>query len=200
LRRAAAGSIVAVFCDAFFCVGCDSAFDPRWVGAFAATRAGAPALRESGVGCGSGSGVGLICSFFDSIWRAEFGVFDQVLAGVVGDFTDYRLCHYSVVVGVEADIFCVPCGDAQGLNDGSGAGCIERAFDQPVDYVHDRKLDGLAVFEQGHGVEMHVDALLHAFDDAGMKVTEELAAQGGRSAALSGHFDVGAITNVGMGW
>ena len=132
--------------------------------------------------------------------RAEFGVFDQVLAGVVGDFADDRLCHYSVVVGVEADIFCIPGGDAQGLNDQPGAGGVERAFDQPVDYVHDRKLDGLAVFEQGHGVELHVDALLHAFDDAGVKVAEELAAEGGRSAALSGDFDVSAITNVGMGW
>jgi hypothetical protein len=66
--------------------------------------------------------------------------------------------------------------------------------------VHDRKLDGLAVFEHCHGVELHVDALLHAFDDAGVEVTEELTAQGGRSAALSGDFDVGALTNVGMGW
>jgi hypothetical protein len=67
------------------------------------------------------------------------------------------------------------------LNDKPGAG----AFDQSVDSVHDRKLDGLAVFEQGRGVELHVDALLHAFDDAGVEVTEELTAQGGRSAALS---------------
>ena len=129
---------------------------------------------------------------------AEFGVFDQVLAGVVGDFADYRLCHYSVVVGVEAHVFCIPCGDAQGLNNQPGAGWVERAFDQAVDYVHDGKLDGLAVFEQGHGVELHVDALLHAFDDASVEIAEELAAQGGRSAALSGDFDVGAITNVGM--
>jgi hypothetical protein len=101
-------------------------------------------------------------------------------------------------MGVEADVFCVPRGDAQGLIDEPGAGWIERAFDQSVDYVHDRKLDGLAIFEQGHGVKSHVHTLLHAFDDAGMEVTEELAAQGGRSAALSGDFDVGAITNVGM--
>jgi hypothetical protein len=45
-------------------------------------------------------------------------------------------------------------------------------------------------------VELHVDALLHA----GVEVTEELTAQGGRSALLSGDFDVGALTNVGMGF
>ena len=72
---------------------------------------------------------------------AEFGVFDQVLAGVVGDFADYRLCHYSVVVGVEAHVFCIPCGDAQGLNNQPGAGWVERAFDQAVDYVHARELE-----------------------------------------------------------
>ncbi len=60
-------------------------------------------------------------------------------------------------------------------------------------------LDGLAVFEQGHGVELHVDALLHAFDHASVEVREELTAQGGRSALLSAGFDVGALTN-GMGW
>jgi hypothetical protein len=65
--------------------------------------------------------------------------------------------------------------------------------------VHDRKLDGLAVFEQGHGVELHVDALLHAFDHAGVEVREELTAQGGRSALLSGDFDVGALTKLGWG-
>jgi hypothetical protein len=68
---------------------------------------------------------------------------------------------------VEADVFCVPRGDPQGLNDKPGAGWVERAFDQSVDYAHDRKLDGLAVFEPGHGAELHAAALLHAFDDAG---------------------------------
>jgi hypothetical protein len=76
----------------------------------------------------------------------------------------------------------------------------QACFDQPVDYVHDRMLAGLAVFEQGHGVELHVDALLHAFEHAGVEVTEEFTAQGGPSALLSGDFDVGALTNVGMGW
>jgi hypothetical protein len=47
-------------------------------------------------------------------------------------------------------------------------------------------------------MELHIDALLHAFDDAGMEIAEELAAQGGRAAALSGDFDVSAITDVGM--
>ena len=56
---------------------------------------------------------------------------------------------------------------------------VERAFEQSVDYVHERKLDALAIFEQGHGVELHVDALLHAFDYASVEVAEELAAQGG---------------------
>ena len=126
-------------------------------------------------------------------------MFDQVLLGVVGDFANHWLFVGEVAVLVEADVLRVSCGDAQGLNDQPGAGCIERAFQQAVDYVHERKLDGLAVFQQGHGVEAHIDALLHAFDDAGVKVTEELAAQGGRAAALSGDFDVSAIANVGTG-
>jgi len=46
-------------------------------------------------------------------------------------------------------------------------------------------------------VETHVDALLHTFDDAGVEIAEELAAQGGGAAALSGDFDVGAVANVG---
>jgi hypothetical protein len=102
------------------------------------------------------------------------------------------------VRSVEADVFCVPGGDAQGLNDETGAGGVERAFHQAIDYVHDRKLDGFAVFEQGHGVEAHVYALLHAFDYAGMEIAKEFAAQGGRSALLSGDFDVSALANVGM--
>jgi hypothetical protein len=58
-----------------------------------------------------------------------------------------------------------------------------------------RELDGFAIFEQGHGIE-HVDALLNAFDHAGMEITKELAAQGGRSAALSGDLDVGATAGT----
>jgi hypothetical protein len=101
---------------------------------------------------------------------------------------------------VEADVFCVPGGDAQGLDDQPGAGCVERAFYQAIDYVHDRKLDGFAVFEQGHGVELHIDALLHAFDNAGVEVTEKLAAQGGGAALLSGDFDVSAVADIGTFW
>jgi hypothetical protein len=48
-------------------------------------------------------------------------------------------------------------------------------------------------------VALQVDALLHAFDHAGVEVREELTAQGGRSALLSADFDVGALTNVGDG-
>jgi hypothetical protein len=98
---------------------------------------------------------------------------------------------------VEADIFCVAGGDAQGLNDEAGAGWFERAFHESIDYVHDRELDGFAIFEQGHGVEAHVYPLWNAFDYTGVEVAEELAAQGGRSALLSGDFDVGAVTYVG---
>ncbi len=126
-------------------------------------------------------------------------MFDQVLAGVVGDFANHTLLLV-LVAGLEADILCISRGDAQGLNDEPGAGWVERAFQQAIDDVHEGKLDGLGILEQGHGVELHVDALLHAFDDAGMEVTEELAAQGGGTAALSGDLDVGAVTNVGMGW
>jgi hypothetical protein len=48
-------------------------------------------------------------------------------------------------------------------------------------------------------MELHVNTLLHAFDDAGVEVAEEFAAQGGRTAALTGDFDVSAVTNVGTG-
>jgi hypothetical protein len=47
-------------------------------------------------------------------------------------------------------------------------------------------------------VQLHIYALLHAFDDAGVEIAEEFAAEGGRTAALSGDFDVGASANVGM--
>ena len=46
-------------------------------------------------------------------------------------------------------------------------------------------------------MELHVDALLHGFDDAGVEITEEFAAQGGGAALLSGDFDVGAVADVG---
>src|SRR5580704_16473350 len=97
---------------------------------------------------------------------------------------------------VEADVLCVPGGYAQGLDDQAGADGFEGAFEQAIDYVHDRKLDGLAIFKQGHGMELHIDALLHAFDHAGVEIAKELAAQGGRAAALSGDFDMGASTRT----
>ena len=125
-------------------------------------------------------------------------MFDQVLAGIVGDFTHHLLLVLFVVTLVEADVVCISGGNPQGLKDQSGAGKVERAFDQSIDYVHERKLDGFMILKQCHGVEAHIDALLHAFDGAGVEVTEKLAAQGGRSASLSRDFDVGAVTNVGM--
>ena len=49
-------------------------------------------------------------------------------------------------------------------------------------------------------MQLHVDAVLHALDDAGVEVTEELAAQSGRTAALAGDLDVSASTGtVGIG-
>jgi len=125
-------------------------------------------------------------------------MFDLVLSGVVGDFAHHRWIGWLVEAVVEADVFGVAGGDAQGLDDQLCAGWFERAFDQAIDYVHERKLDALAIFEQGHGMELHVHALLHAFDYAGVKVTEELAAQGGGAALLSGDFDVSALADVGM--
>jgi hypothetical protein len=112
-----------------FAGGCGSAFVSRWATAFAASRARASAKRGSIGGPNSG--------------------FDQVLAGVVRDFAHHRLLGGPVMDVVEADVFCVPRGEPQGLNDKPGAGWVERAFDQSVDYVQDRKLDELAVFEQG---------------------------------------------------
>ena len=35
------------------------------------------------------------------------------------------------------------------------------------------------------------------FDDAGMEIAEEFAAQGGGAALLAGDFDVSAVANVG---
>jgi hypothetical protein len=124
--------------------------------------------------------------------RAELGVFDQILVGVVGDFAYHFLLVVFVVAVVEAGVDRVAGGDAQGLNDEPGAGWLQRTFPQPIDYVHDRELDGLVIFEQGYGVELHVDALLYAFDQAGVEIAEEFAAKGGRSAALSGDLDMGA--------
>jgi hypothetical protein len=49
-------------------------------------------------------------------------------------------------------------------------------------------------------MEWRCRSMLHAFDHAAVEVREELTAQGGRSALLSADFDVGALTNVGMGW
>jgi hypothetical protein len=46
---------------------------------------------------------------------------------------------------------------------------------------------------------LHIDALLDTFNDAGVEIAEELAAQGWRTAALSGDFDVSAMANVGIG-
>jgi hypothetical protein len=106
-------------------------------------------------------------------------MFDEVLAGVVRNLADHGLLAWPVVDVIEADIFGVAGGDAQSLNDEPGADGFERAFDQSIDHVHERKLNGLAILEQGHRMELHVDALLHAFDDAGVEVAEELTAQGG---------------------
>jgi hypothetical protein len=104
---------------------------------------------------------------------------------------------FGFALGVEADVLGVSGGYAQGLDDEAGADRLERAFYQAVDYVHERELDGFAVFEQGHGMELHIDAQLHAFDDAGVEIAEKFAAQSGGAALLSGDFDVGAVADVG---
>jgi hypothetical protein len=44
--------------------------------------------------------------------------------------------------------------------------------------VHDRELDGFAIFEQGHGIELHVDALLNAFDHGGMEIKNSPRGEG----------------------
>jgi hypothetical protein len=46
-------------------------------------------------------------------------------------------------------------------------------------------------------MELHIDAQLHAFDDAGVEIAEKFAAQSGGAALLSGDFDVGAVADVG---
>ncbi|MGA8492095.1 MAG: hypothetical protein WB711_16835 [Terriglobales bacterium] len=65
--------------------------------------------------CGSGLFGGGARATWAQGW-AYFGVLHQILFGIVGDFADHALL-FGFAVGVEADVFCVPGGDAQGLDD-----------------------------------------------------------------------------------
>lgn len=47
-----------------------------------------------------------------------------------------------------------------------------------------------SVLEQSHGVELHIDALLRVFNDAGTGIAKEFAAQGEGTALRSVDFDV----------
>ena len=113
--------------------------------------------------------------------------------GVVGDFADH-------VVGAEAEINVagISGGDVQGFEDEVGALVVDGAFEDGVDHMHERGLDGFGAFDQGDGVDFGVDAGLHALDHAGVEVAEVFLFERGGTAAVSGDLNVGAATNVRM--
>ena len=120
-------------------------------------------------------------------------MFGQILLGAVGDFLDH------IVLGdVEVDVAGISYGDVQGFEDDVGALVIDGAFEDGVDHVHDRGLDGFGVFDQGDGVDLRVDAGCYSLDHAGVKVAEVFLLERGGTAAVSGDLDVGAATNVRM--
>ena len=120
-------------------------------------------------------------------------MFGQILLGVVGDFLDH------IVLGdVEVDVAGISYGDVEGFEEDVGALVVDSAFEDGVDGVHDRGLDGFGVFDQGDGVNLGVDASLDSFDHAGVKVAEVFLLERGGTAAVSGDFYVGALTNVWM--
>ena len=118
-------------------------------------------------------------------------MFDQVLLGIVGDLAD----HF-VLAEVEVDVAGISYGDVEGFENDVGTLVVEGAFEDGVDGVHDRGLDGFGIFDQGDGVDLGVDAGLHSFDHAGVEVAEVFLLEGGGTAAVSGDLDVGATTNV----
>ena len=120
-------------------------------------------------------------------------MFGEVLVGVVGDFADHV-----VLTDVEVDVAGISYGDVKRLEDEGGALVIDGAFEDGVDHVHDRGLDGFGVFDEGDGSDLRVDASLHALDHAGVEVAEIFLLERGGTAAVSGDLDVGAATNVWM--
>jgi hypothetical protein len=120
-------------------------------------------------------------------------VFSQVLLGVVGDFADHV-----VAADVEVDVAGISYCDVQGFEDDVGALDVDGAFEDGIDHVHDGGLDGFGVFDQGDGVDLRIDAGLHALDHAGVEVAKVFLFERGRTAAVSGDLDVSAATNVRM--
>ena len=125
-------------------------------------------------------------------WRILFGVFGEVLLGVVGDFADHV-----VRAEVEVEVAGISYRDVEGFEDEVGALVVHRAFEDGVDGVHDGGLDGFGAFDQGDGVDLGVDAGLHSFDHAGVEVAEVFLFEGGGTAAVAGDLDVGAATELG---
>ena len=120
-------------------------------------------------------------------------MFGEVLLGEVGDFADHV-----VLTDVEVDVAGISYGDVEGFEDDVGALVVDGAFEDGVDGVHDRGLNGFGAFEEGDGVDLGVHAGLHSFNHAGVEVAEIFLFEGGGTAAVSGDLDVGAATNVGM--
>ena len=120
-------------------------------------------------------------------------MFGEILLGVVGDFADHV-----VAADVEVDVAGISHGDVQGFEDDIGALVVDGAFEDGIDHVHDGGLNGFGVFDQGHGVDLRIDASLHALDHAGVEVAKVLLLERGGTAAMSGDLDVGAATDVRM--
>jgi hypothetical protein len=116
-----------------------------------------------------------------------FGVFGEVLAVVVGEFLD----EIAEMV-LEAGAAGVEEGEVEGAQDEGGAAVIVRTLGDAIEDLHEGVLEVFGTFEHGGGIEAGVDAAGDAFDEVGVEVAEELAAEGGRAAGAAINFDVGA--------
>ncbi len=99
---------------------------------------------------------------------------------------------------VEEDVAGISYGDVQGFEEDVGALEVDGAFEDGVDHVHERGLDGFGVFDEGDGVDLGVDTSLDSFDHAGVEVAEVFLLERGGAAAVSGDLYVSALTNVWM--
>ena len=106
--------------------------------------------------------------------------------------------HHVAGADLKVDVAGISYGDVQGFEDDVGALVVDSAFEDGVDHVHDRGLDGFGVFDEGDGSDLGVDASLHALDHAGVEVAEIFLFERGGTAAVSGDLDVSAATNVRM--
>jgi hypothetical protein len=76
-------------------------------------------------------------------------------------------------------------GDVKGTEDELGAAEVDGIADEGVDDFHERGLDRLRVFEEGHGMKARLGRRVHAADETLVEIAEKFAAQGGRAAGNS---------------